>query len=165
MLVNQHIVRELALQALRCEIGFEGNRAYESWALFRSGQFLHSRSIRRRPELDNKLHFLEILRIVSQVFEFSARMAREEVLSSEVEIGITLKNWLASDYICRKGASSSYCKGSVAEKTVRITSSSLHGGSAGMAIAMAGEFYKLFGWNDALQFDLEEKQTLLMPLG
>jgi TIR domain len=63
----------------------------ERWALFRSGQFVHNRSLEEIPQLGERVHVLEILDTATAVFEFAARMAKQGVLSAEASITLELQ--------------------------------------------------------------------------
>jgi hypothetical protein len=52
----------------------------ERWVLFRSGQFVHNLALDDMPVLSGRTHVLEILNIVTAVFEFIGRMADQKLL-------------------------------------------------------------------------------------
>ena len=63
----------------------------ERWVLFRSGQFVHNRMIQELPGYENELHYLEVLRLMSEVLEFAKRMAREGVLTPRAVVKVSLR--------------------------------------------------------------------------
>jgi len=63
----------------------------ERWVLFRSGQFVHSRAIQEPPGHENEVHYLGILRLMSEVYEFAKRMAREGVISPTAVVKVALR--------------------------------------------------------------------------
>jgi len=64
----------------------------ERWVLFRSGLFLHNRGLVEHEQLEKNLHYLEVIRLVTQVFRLAARMANEGIVSPRGTIRIKLHN-------------------------------------------------------------------------
>ncbi len=54
----------------------------ERWVLFQSGQFVHNMALDRVTPPGNRTHVLEILDVVTALFEFTARMADGKILTN-----------------------------------------------------------------------------------
>jgi hypothetical protein len=64
----------------------------ERWVLCRSGQFVHNRALEQVPQLDGRIHALEILDTVTPAVEFAGRMARRGVLTQRALITFELRS-------------------------------------------------------------------------
>jgi hypothetical protein len=121
----------------------------ERWVLFRSGQFTHNRALPEILQLRNQLHFLEVVRVMSQVFEFATRMAHGGMLSAEAAVTVELHGVDGLGLVV-PGFPGSYWG---REKTIRIANrvapKDLEARSHALALDVTLNIYEKFGWMDA----------------
>ena len=67
-------------------------------ALFRSGQFVHNRTLDEIPQLGRRVHVLAILDTVTAALEFSARIVDRRTLAPESAISFELSGWPAASW-------------------------------------------------------------------
>ena len=58
----------------------------ERWVLFQSGQFVHNIALDRVLPLGKRTHVLEILEVLTALYEFTARMADQKILTGDIGI-------------------------------------------------------------------------------
>lgn len=136
----------------------------ERWTLFRSGQFIHNRTLSKqvKREIGNCVHFLDIIRVVSQVFEFTARMAYEGILSPTAVVVVELKHLdsfgqslglyqptFCEDYWSRKPSIT---------VTREVPPMDLEARNRDLALGVALDIYKDFGWTTAPLSQLKQEQ-------
>jgi len=135
----------------------------ERWVLFRSGQFVHNRMIQELPGYENELHYLEVLRVMSEVFEFAKRMATDGTLSPTAVVKISLRKagglgLLVPESFEISSATSHWCKqDAIDDLEVVVTPPELETRSSDLALDAALHVYKKFGWNPHRSL-LTEKQ-------
>ncbi len=140
------------LQVVCYELDAEGqpvDTLYESWALFRTGQFVHTRPLPQFKQIPDSIHFLEILRVVSHVFEFAKRMAAYDAMTPEAYISISLRNIPGLKLYVPDNDGTSFCKVPRIEFPGQFTTTALAEESATLALETALQFYRAFGWADA----------------
>jgi len=127
----------------------------ERWVLFRSGQFVHNRSLDEIPQLGDRVHVLEILDTVSAAFEFAARMADKGVLSPEATITFSLHGvdgreltW-PQDVLGDMNAvgQNCWCQHETVSVERRVTTDGLHEEKRELALGVALDIYSNFGWS------------------
>jgi hypothetical protein len=150
-------------------IGGEVSRARrtERWVLFRSGQFIHNRAFDDVPELDGRVHVLEILDIVTGAVELASRMADRGVLSPKALIAFDLfgvdglrLTWPEDALGVRNCVSSScWCQDDTISVERVLSPEDLKGRSREFALGAALEIYAKFGWSDPPRPRLIEEQN------
>ena len=140
----------------------------ERWALFRSGQFVHNRTLDEIPQLGNRVHVLEILDTVTAAFEFAARMADRGVLSPEAAITFELSGvdgreltWpqdvLRSTDVVGQNC---WCQDeTVSVATKPMPAHEIKSRRRELAHEVALEIYSKFGWSDPPRQLLTDQQT------
>ncbi len=162
MLPDADFIVDSSLQAIRYEldVGAENdprNERCECWALFRSGQFVYNGVLPRHKELPTSIHYLEILRVISHVFEFSSRMSVEDVLSPEAVILISLRNVEGlSLFVPDRPAT--YCKSQSVDLCQQVSPEDLKARSPDLAREMVLQFYAVFGWKDPNPEEMSQEQ-------
>ena len=63
----------------------------ERWVLFQSGQFVHNMAVDRIARLGKRIHVLEILDVITALYEFTARMADRKIFTNHVGIAVELQ--------------------------------------------------------------------------
>jgi hypothetical protein len=131
----------------------------ERWVLFRSGLFLHNRALVEHERLGNNLHHLEVIRLVTQVFQLAARMARDGVLSPEGVIRIQLHNVAGRGLLVPDVSGSFWAqeKEITVERIVTPPELEARDGRD-IALAVAVDIYRRFRWNDPPMEKLAEEQ-------
>jgi pyrimidine deaminase RibD-like protein len=135
----------------------------ERWVLFRSGQFVHNRAIQELPGYENELHYLEVLRLMSEVFEFAKRMAKEGILSPKAVVKVSLRKasglgLLVPDSFEVGKGSARWCKQDAIDDLEMVAApADLETRSYDLALDAALYVYKKFGWSPDRSF-LAEKQ-------
>ena len=130
------------------ELGNDWDRLLERWVLFQSAQFTHYRALPKNPHIEGKLHFLQIVRQVGQVFEFSARMAHEGVLSPEVEITLEMCRVKGFGLSVPNDPSQYWSREDTIAITKYVAPKDLEARSAELAVDVAVAIYEKFGWTD-----------------
>jgi hypothetical protein len=125
----------------------------ESWTLYRSGQFVDNRAFDDFPQLRGRLHVLEVLDVSTAAIEFAARMAGQQLLSSEAIITFQLSGIDGLSLTWPKPPFGDLdevaARWSQAESiTVRrdLTSDTLRSRRRELALDVSVEIYKHFGW-------------------
>ncbi len=139
----------------------ELDKHLERWALFRSGQFTHNRTLPEIKQLGKNLHFLEVIRVVSQIFEFATRLAHEGILSPEADIVVALHEVDGFGLIVPDFAGNHHGRTKVISVTKEIIPSELESRNRDIALDTALEIYKGFGWADAPRSLLKQEQERL----
>jgi hypothetical protein len=134
----------------------------ERWVLFRSGQFAMNRAVIEHDEINKKLHYLEVIWLVTQVFQLAARMAREGALATTATVRFQLHNvsgrgLYTADFF---GQYWSRAKDIDIIRSVKPADLLAHEGSD-LAFAVALEIYRRFGWEDAPCDKIAEQQRKL----
>jgi hypothetical protein len=104
------------------------------------------------------IHYLEILHVVTQAFEFGRRLAVACDIQGLVTYNVSLNNVLGHEILVPKRFPSSHCK---TDKIVESEAfSPLDGPDAvfARAIALVLRIYPQFGWRDAQADDLRQQQ-------
>jgi pyrimidine deaminase RibD-like protein len=133
----------------------------ERWVLFRSGQFVHNRVIQELPGCENQLHYLEVLRLISEAFEFAKRMAADGVLTRKATVKVSLRNasglgLLVPDSFEVGKATALWCKqDAIDDLELLVSPEDLQ--SHDLAVDAALHVYKKFGWSPDRSL-LKEKQ-------
>jgi hypothetical protein len=163
VLPDSAFIEDPSLQAVRCEtdIPNDRNEFCECWALFRSGQFVHNRALPNHKEFPNSIHYLEILRVLSQLIEFSSRMVAEGVLTPEAIISISLKNVAGLNLNVPNQFPSTFCKADKIELTQQFAPSELKDRTRDIANDFAVQFCSAFGWSAASAATLRHEQSRL----
>ena len=134
----------------------------ERWVLFRSGQFVHNRTIQEVPGSEKELHYLHVLRLTAEVFEFTKRMAVEGVLTPQAVLNISLRKagglgLLVPDSFEVGKAVPLWCKQDAIDLEMPVSPEDLEKRSRDLAIDAALHVYKKFAWSPDRSF-LMEKQ-------
>lgn len=136
----------------------------ERWVLFRSGQFVHSRAIQEPPGHENEVHYLGILRLMSEVYEFAKRMAREGVISPTAVVKVALRKGsglglLVPDSFEIGKGSPHWCKqDAIDDLETLVSPEDLETRSSDLALDAALHIYEKFGWTNPDRSFLAEKQ-------
>jgi pyrimidine deaminase RibD-like protein len=139
----------------------------EHWVLFRSGQFVHNRMIQELPDYQNELHYLEVLRVMSEVFEFAKRMARENVLMPTAMVKVSLRNASGLGLLVPESfeigkAAAHWCKQDAIDDLEFVAApTALEAQSRDLALDAAFHVYKRFGWNPEKSFLVENQNRFL----
>jgi hypothetical protein len=134
---------------------------HERWILFQSGQFAHNRCLPDIPQLGNRVHYLEVVRVVSQAFEFARRMACEDVLSPEAAINVELHRVAGRGLVGPDPFRQDWCKKDDVIVERRVGAKDLTANSHDSAIDVAIAIFSDFGWGDAQRSVLEREQRRL----
>lgn len=135
---------------------FEPNRFYcaERSLLFRSAQFVHNRSFEEIPQLDGRVHALEILDVATATFEFASRMAARGVLSPEAMITFDLHGldgrmltWPKDAFGYTIGRDL-WCQDETLAVVRRSTPSEIESQRRELGLGVALEIFSVFGWSD-----------------
>lgn len=124
----------------------------ERWVLFRSGQFVHSRMIQELPGYQNELHYLQVLRLMTEVFEFAKRMASEGVLVPTSVVKVSVRKagglgLLVPDSFDVGKTSALWCRSDAIDVEIAVSSDDLEKRSNDLAVNAALNIYKKFGWS------------------
>lgn len=140
----------------------------ERWVLFRSGQFVHNRTLDEIPQLGDRVHVLEILDTVTAALEFSARMADRSILSPEVTISFELSGvagreltW-PQDVFRDKDVVGRNCwcqDESISVTTRPVPVHELKARRREIALEIALDIYSKFGWANPPRQALADQQT------
>lgn len=147
---------------------FESNRLYwaERSVLFRSAQFIHNRSIQEIPQLGGRVHVLEVLDVITSVFEFASRMAQRGVLSPAALITFDLYGidgrmltWPKdvfgnSDVVLRD----LWCPDEKLALVKWLTPAEIESHRRKLALDVALDVFSSFGWTDPPKTLLAEAQ-------
>lgn len=130
----------------------------ETWALFQSAQFVLSRPLPTNRPSPKEIHYLEILHVVTQAFEFGRRLAVECDIQGLVTYNVSLRNVLGHKILVPKRFPSSHCKTDNIDESEAF--SPLDGPDVVFerAIALVLRIYAHFGWLDASANDLRRQQ-------
>jgi hypothetical protein len=120
----------------------------ESWAQFRSGQFVFGRSVQMKPGLAGMIHHREVLRTTAHVFEFARRMAKHGILGREGVVGIALRNVAGAGLFIPDVYRSYHCKTDDAIAEAHDDIEELLGESSDLAISATLRIFEQFGWVD-----------------
>ena len=126
-----------------------GTEHTERWVLFQSGQFVHNMALDRVPEPGKRMHVLEILDVITALFEFTARMADRKIFTNHVGIAVELLGVAGRQLAWREELD---LDGWSQEDTISIdticTAEELQAGRRALALDVAMSVYAQFGWND-----------------
>jgi hypothetical protein len=139
----------------------------ERWILFRSGQFIHNRAFDEVPELDGRVHVLEILDTVTGAVELASRMANRGVLSPRALITFDLYGvdgrgltWPTDRLGIRNGVASTFwCQDDSISVQKVISPDELQAKAREFALETSEEIYAKFGWSDPPRLRLMEEQS------
>jgi|GEM_PF-4535638 len=131
-------------------------RHLEHWVLFRSAQFVYNRAFDDIPQLAGRIHVLGILDIATATFEFAARMAERDVFSPEAVVtfgfsgldGRTLA-W-PKDVIgdLDEVGQDCWCQDESFSLASQVAPGELRVRRRKLALEVALEIYRKFGWSD-----------------
>lgn len=139
----------------------------ERWVLFRSGQFVHNLALDEMPILSGKTHVLEILDIVTAVFEFFGRIADRKLFTGRAGICFEFHNvegrqltWPKDhagldDFVDRRSA---WCQGAAFTIDTPYTAEALISQRRELSLAAALSIYSKFGWSDPPLDELRKMQ-------
>ncbi|HXR77125.1 MAG TPA: hypothetical protein VN737_14200 [Bryobacteraceae bacterium] len=134
----------------------------DRWILFRSGQFTYNRAVVEHAQIGNEVHYLEVIWLVTQVYQFAARMARDGALSPEALIRLQLHN------VAGRGLYTADFFGEFWSREKRVDAArTVHTGELlgqegrDLAMQAALEIYAKFGWADAPEEKILEQQSTL----
>ncbi len=144
------------------ELGNGWDRLLERWVLFQSAQFTHYRALPENPLIGGKLHFFQVVRLVGQVFEFSARMAHEGVLSPEVEITLELCRVNGLGLFVPNDPSEYWSREGTIAITKYVAPKDLQASSAELALDAAIAIYERFGWTDVPRSVLAQEHLSIL---
>jgi hypothetical protein len=119
----------------------------ERWVLFRSGQFICNRALVEQDQLGNNVHYLEVLRLLTQVFQFTARMARDRVLAPAGRVDVNLKNVAGRGLWVPDLSASYWSRGqqiSISRHVSAVDLAAQEGRD--LALDVIIEMYRRFGW-------------------
>jgi hypothetical protein len=119
----------------------------ERWVLFRSGQFICNRALVEQDQLGNNVHYLEVLRLLTQVFQFTARMARDRVLAPPGRVDVNLKNVAGRGLWVPDLSASYWSRGqqiSISRHVSAVDLAAQEGRD--LALDVIIEMYRRFGW-------------------
>jgi excisionase family DNA binding protein len=133
----------------------------ERWALFRSGQFTHNRALPEIKQLGKNLHFLEVIRVASQVFEFATRMAHEGVLSPEADIVVAVHEVDGFGLVVPDFGGNYHGRTKVISVAKKVNPAELEARNREVALDTALDIYRGFGWMDAPRSLLKQEQERL----
>jgi hypothetical protein len=139
----------------------------ERFALFRSGQFTHHRSIDEIPQLGTRVHVLEVLDTVTAAFEFAARMAEQNLLSPAAAISVQFVGvdgreltWPQDNFGTRDAVEGHYwSQEATVNVTRQISSDELKTKRRELALEVALEIYSHFGWLNPPKHRLAQEQA------
>jgi pyrimidine deaminase RibD-like protein len=138
----------------------------ERAALFRSGQFVHNKSLDQIAQLGDRLHVLEVLDTVTAAVEFAARMAESNVLCPNAAITLQLRSvagrsltWPQDnigdiDVVGR----TCWAQDDTVHVERRITAEELKSRRRELAVEVAAEIYAKFGWSEPPLERLRQEQ-------
>ena len=138
----------------------------ERWTLFRSGQFVHNRTLDEIQQLGNRVHVVEILDVTTGAFELAARLADRGVLDGATAItfelhrvdgrGLTWPRDVFGDTDAVE--QTCWCRDEDVRVERRFDVRELRERKRELAIECAGDFYSRFGWNDPPKEQLIQQQ-------
>jgi hypothetical protein len=139
----------------------------ERWNLFRSGQFIHNRAFDEIPELDGRVHVLEILDTVTGAVELASRMAHRGVLSPKALITFDLYGvdgrgltWPTDRLGIQNGVASTFwCQDDSISIQKEISPEELQIQAREFAVETSEEIFTKFGWLDPPRLRLMEEQS------
>jgi hypothetical protein len=131
----------------------------ERWVLFQSGQFVHNLALDRVFALGKRTHVLEILDVITALFEFTARMADRKIFTNHVGIAVELLGVAGRQLAWREELK---LDGWAQEDTIRIdticTANELQAGRRTLALDTVMSIYAQFGWDDPPKQELAAVQ-------
>lgn len=133
----------------------------ERWVLFRSGLFIYRRALVDNPHLgDNNLHYLEIIRIATQVFMLASRMARDGILAPEAWVHLRLHEIAGRGLYTPDFFGSHWSREKQIDAGRKVTAAELLVREGrDLAMSVATEIYAKFGWNDPPLDELRAEQN------
>lgn len=161
---TKSIIQNVAGQSITCEFEVAPTRHIECWALFRSGQFVHNLALPDIVALGDNIHYLHILQIVSQVFEFAASMAREGVLATGASVSIELLGAAGCGLVVPTDVNGRYWaqQKDIAVETF-VQPDALPESGRDLALDVVLEIYQKFRWIDASRPTLAKEQKRHLP--
>ena len=131
----------------------------ERWVLFQSGQFVHNIALDRVLPLGKRTHVLEILDVLTALYEFTARMADHKILTGHIGIAAELFGVAGRQLAWREELS---LNGWSQEDTIGIdniyTAEELRNGRRTLALEAAISIYAQFGWDNPPREELAAAQ-------
>ena len=121
----------------------------ERWVLFQSGQFVHNMALDRVPQLGKRMHVLEILDVITALYEFTARMADQKVFTNHVGVAVELQRVDSRELVWPGEVNiDGWCQ----EENIGIdtiyAAEELQAGRRALALDAALSIYAQFGWDD-----------------
>lgn len=131
----------------------------ERWVLFQSGQFVHNMALDRMPQLGKRTHVLEVLDVITALYEFTARMADRKVFTKNVGIAVELQGVDGRELVWPGDVN---IKGWCQEENIGIetiyTEEELRAGRRTLALDAALSIYAQFGWDNPPKDKLADVQ-------
>ncbi len=131
----------------------------ERWVLFQSGQFVHNIALDRVLPLGKRTHVLEILDVLTALYEFTARMADHKILTGHIGIAAELLSVAGRQLAWRDELN---LNGWSQEDTIGIdniyTAEELRNGRRTLALEAAISIYAQFGWDNPPREELAAAQ-------
>jgi hypothetical protein len=139
----------------------------ERWTLFRSGQFVHNRTVDEIPQLGDRVHVLEVLDVATAAFEFATRMASQGILSPEALITFDLHGADGRELTWPQNVFGDnnrvpincWCQEDTVSVTKQVPTNELKARRREFALEAALEIFARFGWSDAPKERLMEAQN------
>jgi hypothetical protein len=131
----------------------------ERWVLFQSGQFVHNMALDRLLPHGKRTHVLEILEVITALYEFTARMADRKIFTNHVGIAIELQGVAGRQLAWREEMNlDGWCQeDSIGIDTVYIAEG-LRTGRRSLALDAALSIYAQFGWDKPPREELAAEQ-------
>jgi len=131
----------------------------ERWVLFQSGQFVHNMALDRVPQLGKRTHVLEILDVITALYEFTARMADRKVFTKNVGIAVEFQGVDGRELVWPGEVNiNGWCQ----EENIGIdtvyTGEELRAGRRTLALDAALSIYAQFGWDNPPKDKLADEQ-------
>jgi hypothetical protein len=131
----------------------------ECWVLFQSGQFVHNLALDRVPQFGKRTHVLEILDVITALYEFTARMADQKVFTKHVGIAVELQGVDSRELVWPGEVNiAGWCQEENIGIDTTYTAEELGIGRRTLALETAISIYAQFGWNDPPNEKLADAQ-------
>ena len=138
----------------------------ERWVLFRSGQFVHNVALDEMPVLSGRTHVLEILNMVTAVYEFIGRMADQKLISDRTSIAFEFQRVEGRQLTWPQDASqrsdvvdrNSWCQDESFGIDIPSSARDLINGRRELALEASLRIYSRFGWTDPPREELQKLQ-------
>lgn len=152
---------EHGFESIASEIDFGGSSVEhtERWVLFQSGQFVHNMALDRVLQLGRGTHVLEILEVITALYEFIARMADRKVFTKHVGIAVELQGVDSRELVWPGEVNiDGWCQDENIGIDTIYTEEELRAGRRTLALDTALSIYAQFGWNNPPKEKLADVQ-------